>query len=130
MRYEKHDGGAAAAGYKSRKDCVCRAVAIATGESYFKIRCELAHVQESVDGRYSGGDGIHTTHRSFEAYAASKGFFPIDVMQLDRIPETGVYLVRVHRHMFCVKDGVLYDMWDGQVASPRYGAVLSLWQRA
>lgn len=130
MKYEFSDGGAKDAGFKSRKDCVCRAVSIATGQKYFQTRCELAHVQESVDGRYSGGNGIQTQSQSFAEYAASKGFFPYDVTPLALLPITGTFLVRVYRHLFCVKDGVLYDTWDGRFTRPLYSPVFQVWRKA
>lgn len=74
MRYEYDDGGRAAAGYMGGAgDCVCRAIAIATGRPYTEIYRRLA--QETGSQRASkrskrrtasAANGINTGRKWFK----------------------------------------------------------------
>lgn len=63
MRWEYHDGGRAAAGYKGRtNDCVARAAAITTGLPYREVYAainEAARSERRKKGRSSARTGVH-----------------------------------------------------------------------
>lgn len=120
-RYD--DGGREAAGFKgTARDCVCRAVAIATGTPYLEAYTalnELACDERAGRGRSSARTGVKrgTMHR----YLESLGWQWTPTMQIgrgcrvhlrsDELPP-GRLIVRVSRHLCAVLDGVLHDTHD------------------
>lgn len=99
------------AGYRGRtRDCVCRAVAIATGRPYFQVYTELSHVNEATGRQsFSARNGIICRSRSFEEYIKSQGF---EHCAYSGDLPMGTLLVRVRGHMFAMIDHVAYDTAD------------------
>lgn len=125
-----NDGGREVAGYKGRAgDCVCRAIAIATGRDYKEIYEYLANHRAAQrkskyqNKRYqkSARNGINTGRKWFKDYMASLGFEWVPTMKVgegcrvhlreDELP-SGRLVVSVSKHFTAVIDGVLNDTFD------------------
>jgi hypothetical protein len=126
MQWVYDDGGRAAAGYQGgTRDCVCRAVAIATGMDY----------QEVYDGlnAIAGTERITKPHRkrsnartgvrkeTARRYMASLGWTWVPAMFVGQgctvhlapgeLP-AGRLVVKLARHQTAVIDGVIHDTYD------------------
>lgn len=132
MQFVKNDGGRAEAGFKgSAGDCVCRAVAIASGRPYAEIYKRLAegnatqrktkHTRRSLAGKKTARNGIYTQRKWFKDYMAELGFRWVATMQIgsgctvhlkdDELPH-GRLVVMLSRHAAAVIDGVLHDTYQ------------------
>jgi len=129
MKYQYDDGGWAAAGFKGEtRDCVTRAVAIATGLPYLEVYNRLAdgnasqrRTRKGTGGVRSASHGISTSRLWFRNYLQSLGFKWTPTMGIgtgckvhlraDELPP-GRLIVSVSRHMVAVIDGVLHDNHD------------------
>jgi hypothetical protein len=130
MRWQFDDGGRKAAGFKGDAgDCVCRAVAIATGRPYREVydRINGLAAAERPRTRRSGrrvtrsrardGVGKATTR----ALLASYGWRWTPTMQIGKgctvhlrdgeLPP-GRLVVQVSKHVVAVIDGVVHDTHD------------------
>ncbi len=123
------DGGRKAAGFKGKaKDCVCRAVAIATGLPYAEVHAALAQgnytqrkTHRSKPRAPTADDGIYTKRKWFRDYMASLGFAWVPTIQVghgcrvylraDNLPK-GTLVIKVSRHVTCMIDGVLRDTYN------------------
>ncbi len=129
MRYQYNDGGRKAAGLKGDTgDCVCRAVAIASGEPYTEVYSRLAEgnknqrkSKHSKVGPRSARNGIHVKRKWFKDYMVSLGFRWIPTMQIGsgckihlkaNELQAGTLIVSLSKHYSVVKDGVIHDTHD------------------
>lgn len=88
------DGGRAAAGYRGKgRDCVCRAVAIATGRPYATVYSELAEINAHMPlskhcrnkgavGSATDRHGIFTKSGLFKDYMTALGYVWTPAMQI------------------------------------------------
>lgn len=123
---EFDDGGRAQAGYKGTAgDCVVRAIAIATSQSYqetYDAINILAKSERSCKGRRrqsSSRTGVGRT--TYQKYLESLGWVWTPTMQIgqgckvhlrpDELPK-GRLIVRVSKHMVAVIDGIIHDTHD------------------
>lgn len=124
-----NDGGRAAAGFKgTARDCVCRAICIATGLPYQEVWDHLAQhngeQRKSRRAKCTGATadrGIHTRRKWFNEYMISLGFNWEPTMKIgqgckvhlkaDELPG-GTIICNVSKHMVCVIDGVIHDTHD------------------
>jgi hypothetical protein len=126
MKYVKHDGGRAAAGFKGEAgDCVARSLAIVTGLPYAEVHYALAcgtgtQRRSSRTGKrgFTAERGINTGRKWFKDYMASLGFHWTPTMGIgqgckvhlrDGELPMGRLLVSVSKHSTAVVDGVIYD---------------------
>lgn len=126
MKYEQHDGGRIAAGYKGRVgDCVIRAIAIATGKSYQEVYDAMnALARRERRGRRKKGisnarTGIYK--QTYRRFLESLGWEWVPTMQVgqgckvhlraEELPK-GTLIVQLSRHLVCVRNGVVYDVDD------------------
>ncbi len=126
MRHVYDDGGRAAAGYKrSASDCVCRAIAIATGTPYSDVYAMIndhGSGERKVKrraGKSSARTGVYkqTTRRIMEQL----GWTWHPTMQVgsgcrvhlraDELPK-GRIVCKLSKHVAAVIDGVLHDTYD------------------
>lgn len=126
------DGGRAASGRRgTAQDCVCRAIAIATGLPYEEIYTALAagNAQQRRSKRdpgprvYSASRGIFTGRQWSRAYMESLGFSWHPCMSIGtgcqvhlaagELPQ-GRLVVSISRHYTAVVDGVVHDIADPQ----------------
>lgn len=125
------DGGRWAAGFRSHAgDCVCRAIAIASGRPYREVYDRLAAgnasqritktTAKSGRGR-TASHGIYTTRKWFKDYMAELGFVWTPTMAIgsgckvhlraDELPK-GRLVAMVSKHACAVIDGTIYDTHD------------------
>lgn len=132
MRWIRDDGGRADAGFKgTANDCVCRAIAIATGKPYREVYDELNWLGKSErtglkrtgnkwNGRRSSArTGVYKA--TIRRYMAALGWTWHPTMAIGQgtkvhlkdgeIP-MGRLVVSVSRHSVAVIDGVIHDLGD------------------
>jgi hypothetical protein len=129
MKFQFNDGGRAVAGYKGKTgDCVCRAIAIATGKPYAEIYDRLSKETgtqraSSRTGKRgaSAANGINTTRKWFKGYMAELGFVWCPTMKIgsgckvhlaDGELPAGKLVVNLSKHYAAVIDGVVHDTYD------------------
>ena len=133
MKFVYDDGGRAAAGYKGKTgDCVCRAIAIVTGQPYQEVYDALnGTIQEQLEmvrpgtkraralATSSSRGGVNK--RAYHAYLLALGYEWIPKMTIGSGCQThlrgfelpvGRLIVRVSKHMTAVIDGELHDTYD------------------
>lgn len=126
MSFTKDDGGRSAAGYRgSTGDCVCRAIAVATGKSYAEVYAGLISLK---DTGFRQTKRIRSSHprtgvnrKIYDAYLKFYGWEWIPTMSIgsgckvhlraDELPRGNV-IVRLSGHVAAVLDGVLHDTYD------------------
>jgi hypothetical protein len=127
MKYVYDDGGRAAAGFKGKTgDCVCRAVAIATGRPYREVYDELTALGwNSWRAYWRDGDGLYVPNeegrRRTRAYIEGLGWKWTPTMRIgqgckvhlraDELP-AGRLIASVSHHLVAVIDGVIHDIHD------------------
>jgi hypothetical protein len=144
LKFIFDDGGREAAGFKGRAgDCVCRAVAIATGRPYQEVYARLAAStgaqRPGKRGKRaaSARSGISTTRKWFKDYMIELGFEWTPTMQIGsgckvhltegELP-MGRLVVSVSRHVVAVVDGVIHDTHDCSRGGAR--CVYGYWRQA
>lgn len=126
MLWTMDDGGRAAAGYKGATgDCVTRAIAIATGNSYQEVydAINAAGLGERIGSRKRGVSNARTGvyKQTIRRYMESIGWKWTPTMAIgsgckvhlraDELP-AGRLVVNVSKHSCAVIDGVIYDDHD------------------
>lgn len=129
MKFIQDDGGRTAVGFKgSAGDCVCRAVAIASGRGYGMVYNDLSAgtaAQRATKRKgkrpASARNGINTQRKWFKDYMARIGFRWVPTMAIgsgckvhlraDELP-SGRLVVMLSRHACAVIDGILHDTHD------------------
>lgn len=124
-----NDGGRAAAGYKGTAgDCVTRAVAIATGESYADVYTALASgmgtqrvTKHHRKRKRSARNGVSVRRKWFRDYLTVRGWKWTPTMHIgsgckvhlkaSELP-AGKIIVAVSRHYVAMIDGVIHDTYD------------------
>jgi hypothetical protein len=126
MKFQHDDGGREAAGYKGAAgDCVCRAVAIATGKPYREVYANLnALAKGERRGKKkrkisSARDGVFS--QTLRRYMEHLGWGWQPTMQIgsgctvhlrDGELPGGRLIVCLSRHVSAVVDGVIHDLYD------------------
>lgn len=125
MKWVYSDGGRGKY-FKAEKvgDCVCRAIANATGKDYKEIYNGLAAMMKEIrkrgDKRRTPRDGIAgATARKYITEVLGWKWNPVMKigtgckmhLREDELPG-GTIIVSLSGHYSCVKDGVLYDTYD------------------
>lgn len=135
ITYIFNDGGRSEAGYSElARDCVIRAIAIASGSPYLQVKADLEQMQATyasqrrtriarkLKERNSSimHNGVHKA--VYEPYILSLGFQWVPTMQIGsgakvhlsakELPEHGTLICRVSKHLCAVIDGKLYDTHD------------------
>jgi hypothetical protein len=125
LPFKHSDGGRSAAGFKGHAgDCVCRAVAIASGKPYAEVYAALsdgAGSERKSKGR-TARNGIRTSRKWFKDYMQSLGFVWTSTMQIGsgctvhlragEVPMQGRHVVMVSKHAVALVEGVLIDTHD------------------
>jgi hypothetical protein len=119
------DGGRAAAGYRGNtRDCVCRAIAIATQIPYQEVYDELALLAKAERSRYGrkrSSPRLGVARRTFEQFLLARKWTWTPTMQIGsgckihlrpgELPP-GRLIVAVSHHVVAVIDGVVHDTYD------------------
>lgn len=128
MRFVYDDGGRKAAGFKGKAgDCVCRAVAVATGKPYAEVYAELSasEIGWAEKGMFKDTDGLYRprsdTMATLRAYMTGLGWKWTPTMKIgagctvhlsaDELPP-GRLIARVSKHWTAVINGVIHDTYD------------------
>jgi len=126
MRFVRNDGGRAAAGFKgTAKDCVTRAIAIATGIPYFEVYRDINILAQSErlgrkqKARSNSRTGVYTP--TVRTYMEGIGWKWVPTMhvgagckvhlQAGELPP-GRLVAKLSRHLVAVIDGVVHDLRD------------------
>jgi hypothetical protein len=129
LQFVLDDGGRAAAGFKGNAgDCVCRAVAIASGRPYAEIYAALAGgtgaQRAGKRGKRSASarNGINVGRKWFKDYMRGIGFSWTPTMQIGsgctthlregEAPRYGRHVAMVSKHATALVDGVIRDTHD------------------
>ena len=128
MNFVKDDGGREQAGYKgTTRDCVCRAIAIASGRPYQEVYDTLNGLAKKERPRSKRKCGKRSSARTgvfkatYHDYILSLGFRWVPTMQIgqgckvhlkDGELPMGRIIVSLSRHLAAVIDGVLHDIYD------------------
>ena len=142
MKWIFDDGGRAEAGFKGYTgDCVCRAIAIATGQPYkevYKVINEFGKQEKlgkKKKHKSSARTGVNkdVTKKIMREYYMWEWVPVMKVgsgctmhMKSEELPE-GTIIVKLSGHVACVKDGVLHDTYDCSRDGTR--CVYGYWQR-
>lgn len=125
IKWNFNDGGRSRTGFKGQTgDCVCRAIAIATGQDYGVVYEALIEQKEGLrQTRRVKGSHPRTgvNKRVYDAYLKKLGWKWTACMQIgsgckvhlihNELP-SGTIIARVSKHVVCVIDGVLQDIYD------------------
>lgn len=126
MDYQYNDGGRAAAGFKGdTRDCVTRAIAIATGKPYEVVYKDLNDLARMVErkGKRGGKSSARTgvIRATYDAYLVGLGAKWTPTMLIgagckvhlkaDELPK-GRLIVSLSRHLAAVIDGTVHDNHD------------------
>lgn len=126
MELVVNDGGRSKYFKGSTGDCVCRAICNATGEDYKKIYDLINELSKSErtgkkkKGVSNARTGVYkdTTRKVIEDHLGWKWHPVMTIgsgckmhLREDELPK-GTLIVKVTKHLTCVKDGVLYDTFD------------------
>lgn len=128
MRYLEDDGGRRAAGYRGKtRDCVARAVAIASGRPYAEVHARLSagcgtqRAGKRGKREATADKGIDVKRKWFRDLMAEWGFRWVPTMGIGsgcrvhlaegELP-SGRLVVHVSRHTCAVIDGVVHDTHD------------------
>lgn len=120
-----NDGGRAAAGYKgTARDCVVRAIAIASGKPYQEIYDainELAQDERTCAHKKRSGARTGVWKKTYHNFILGLGFKWIPTMAIgsgcsvhlkaDELPQ-GTLIVRLSKHLSVLIDGVINDIYD------------------
>lgn len=100
-------------------DCVCRAVAIASGRDYKEVYDMLT----AATGK-TPRSGVNTRSVKFKRFMAALGFTWTPLCSIgattsvhlyaDEMPTTGRYVCSANGHYVAVVDGVVRDTWDSR----------------
>ena len=116
MTFRFNDGGRLEAGYKgTARDCVARALSIATGINYSIIYSELSEANKSFCGKKSARNGLNK--KAYEPIFQKYGFkwnkAPIFAGRKARCNDlTGIVIAKQAHHVVAVIDGMPNDIWD------------------
>ena len=149
MTYNKHgikvqhnDGGRAAAGYAGDTgDCVCRAIAIATGIDYqvvYDMINILGKKERKTKGKRSKSSARTGVYRgTIRKLMEELGWDWVPTMTIgsgckvhlrpDELPE-GRLVVSLSKHLTCVVDGIIHDTHDPSREGTR--CVYGYWKKA
>lgn len=124
MEWVYDDGGRKLAGYKGEtRDCVTRAIAIATGMDYQIVYDTINELSENerprVNKRSNSRTGVQKS--TYKSYLKDLGWNWTPTMLVgqgckvhlrsEELP-SGILIVAVSRHLTVVKNGVIYDTHD------------------
>lgn len=124
------DGGREGAGRVGKTgDCVCRAVAIASGRPYAEIHNRLriltGHVRHGR--RPSPENGIITSQHKFKVLMEELGFGWVDFRHHQlratvlSLPVQGKCVAIIPRHAYAYIDGVVRDLAPTNIGTPVHG---------
>lgn len=127
MQWVFNDGGRGLSGYESKaKDCVARAIAIATEMDYMEVcqkintMAESERITKRKKKRSHAHKGVHKN--TYKKYLTDLGWKWVPTMAIGsgcrvhlregELPSKGTLIVSVSRHLTVVKDGKIHDTYN------------------
>lgn len=107
-------------------DCVVRAVSLAFDKDYLEARRELNRSKKELGfGSYKETKFIYKYLEDFDRIVLKvpKGVPRVKVDDFAKFFKEGTYIVKLAKHIVCVKDGKLLDTWDSS-----YRSVYTAWK--
>ncbi len=107
-------------------DCVVRAVALAFDKDYLEVRRELNQSKKELGfGSYKETKFIYEYLKSYDRIVLKvpKGVPRVKVDDFALNFKEGTYIVKLAKHIACIKDGKLLDTWDSS-----YRSVYTAWK--
>lgn len=105
-------------------DCVTRAIAIATGEDYRTIYVAMSEGMAKLGKPKSARLGV--SKKVYHKFLLDNGFKWVPTMFIgqgckvhlhrEELPN-GILIVRLSKHLTCVKEGIIYDTYNPQRGS-------------
>lgn len=123
MKWVYNDGGRSKYYKGEACDCVTRAIAIATGRDYKEIYDLVNEYikREPLDELYTSNARLGVSKEISRKILEDLGFKWVPTMKFgqgckvhlkkDELP-SGTLIVSVSKHLTCVKDGVIYDVYN------------------
>ena len=103
---------------KNVNDCVCRAVAIASGKDYMEV------YKSMFDEGFTPRSGVFTRSVNFKRFMKEMGFKWVSLSSIGshdsvhlvkgEMPPKGRFVCSVAKHYVAVVDGVVRDTWDSR----------------
>lgn len=124
MKWIYDDGGRSKYYKGTANDCVCRAIAIATGKDYKEVYDLINDYveKEELDEEYVSNARTGVQKETAKKLLADLGWEWIPKMYFGKgckthlkdgeLPKKGTYIVSVSKHLTCLKDNVIYDTFD------------------
>ena len=142
MKFIYSDGGRSKY-FKTKdvRDCVVRAICNATGKDYKEVydainsMSKSEHIGKRKRGVSSARNGVYknTCKKYIENVLGWKWISCSGIgegisvhLRESELPSKGSYIIRVSKHLTCIKDGVLYDTYDCSRGGDR--AVYGYWR--
>ncbi len=131
MKFIYDDGGRAQAGFRgSTRDCVARAIAIATQMPYREVYDGLNEIAKTekprTKKRSSSRTGVH--RKTYERFLRDRGWEFVTLanvgsaasshMRADELPK-GRIIVRLTKHLSAVVDHEIHDIYDPSFGGER-----------
>ncbi len=124
MKWIYDDGGRSKYFKGTTEDCVCRAIAIATGKDYKEVYDMINDYikQEQLDDMYVENARTGVSKEICTKLLESLGWKWHACMIFGKgctthlksgeLPKKGTLIVSVSKHLTCVKDNIIYDTFD------------------
>lgn len=97
---------------RHEKDCVCRAIALATKSDYYDIERKLYLTGELYECEQLCVACYLNLIENFYDYKRVDCIRGLTVGEFAKEFSKGTYLVRVEGHLTCIKNGDIMDIWD------------------
>lgn len=125
MRWLYNDGGRSKYFKGATNDCVCRAISIATGKDYKEVydlinKCAKEYRKKKPDDNSHARYGVskELTYKIL----TDLGYKWVPKMYFGKgctthlrdgeLPKKGTLIVSVSKHLTCIKDNIIYDIFD------------------
>ncbi len=126
MKWVYDDGGRSKYYHGVANDCVCRAIAIATGTDYKKVYDMIKIYADDYRTNEDSEDNSHpsmgVSKKLTYKILTDLGFIWVPKMFFGKgctthlksgeLPKGKTLIVSVSKHLTCVKDNVIYDTYD------------------
>jgi hypothetical protein len=124
INFEYDDGGAREAGFRGEaaRDCVARAFAIATGNTYLEVRSQILRLAklERTGKRSTPRGGVANTTVKKLAHFYGMSWTPTMSIgsgttvhvRADELPAEGRHVLNLSKHVSAYIDGVVHDTHD------------------
>lgn len=94
------------------EDCVCRAISLALNEDYYTIEEKLCLV-----GKLFDCEQLCVCCYKFlldEVYGLDRleEFSGMTISEFSECCPNGTFLIRIDNHLTCMRDGVVFDIWN------------------